>query len=223
MEVVHHVLEASLLYPCTNNRQDKLILLIDTGTSAQVRRTAAKQLVDLVVKTFTFARTPVKTESDVPQSVTTEDEAWTEVLECISKLLPLIRSKSSESRSAAAHTLGLLAERLPPYEGKQHTTSELDIPSITFPDILQNNITLLASAGREYAGRAKGDKGNRKAFLGSLGLDEKMMGDNADDLLDEGEAVQEAAPPPDIFEGLSARQITSLKRKKGNIAEEANK
>jgi TATA-binding protein-associated factor len=29
--------------------------------------------------------------------------------------------------------------------------------------------------------------------------------------------------PKDVFEGLSARQIVMLKRKKGNLVEEANK
>ena len=40
-----------------------------------------------------------------------------------------------------------------------------------------------------------------------------------------GESVRKGAPPTlvDPFEGLSARQITMLKRKKGNIVEEANK
>jgi TATA-binding protein-associated factor len=157
----------------------------------------------------------------VPQTVVSEDEAWAEVLESISKLLPLLQSKSSESRSAAAFALGLLAEELPPYTGVQQATCELDTNPVTLPEALQNNSTLLASAGREYAGKAKA--GNRKAFLKSLGMEDNMMGDVAD-LMDEGEAAPaEAAPPPDIFEGLSARQITMLKRKKGNIVEEANK
>lgn len=196
-------------------------MLIDTGTTTQVRQTAARQFVDLVHKTYTFALTPIKVEGDAPQSAVSETEAWTEVLESISKLLPLLQSKSSESRSASAFALGLLAKTLPAYAGPTQETSELSVDAIILPELLKDSPLLLASAGREYAGKSNG-KG-KQAFLKSLGLEDQLMGDNAADMLDEGDAIEEAAPPPDIFEGLSARQITMLKRKKGNIIDEANK
>lgn len=106
--------------------------------------------------------------------------------------------------------------------------------------ILKNGQTLLASAGREYAAKPlPGDKAKRrKAMMASVGLGDAVgWGDDTDKVLDDDDdddmgdvrktappSREPSAPPPDVFEGLSARQITMLKRKKGtNIMDEANK
>lgn len=242
--------------------------MLDTGSNPQVRRTAGKQIADLAGKTFRASVEPkhepkqeevVKTEApdadvkplpddETPQgeSVTvdgavSEEDAWSEVLETVSKILPLLKAKGSDTRRAAAHTLGLLAGTLPgwtlpiaPFEAK---------PPIHLPTLLRDEAPLLASAGREYAAKPlAGDKAKRrKAMMGSLGLGDavgwgddvdKVIGDEDDDMdagpskPANGNAVaipKPAEPPKDIFEGLSARQVAMLKRKKGNIEEEANK
>lgn len=249
-------------------RQDKLVLLIETGTSSQVRRTAAKQLADLTVKSFRASRPAGKEEvvadvkPDVKEDVkpetngngsdsngngpltlsggANEEDSWAEVLDTSAKIIPLLRAKVSDTRTAAAHALGLLAEYLPAYT--QPTTPYASASrSLDVPALLQTGQPLLASAGREYIAKPTGgDRAKRrKAMMGSLGLGDavgwgddvdKVIGDGDDD--DNGPDTQANGqqkngatelPPKDIFEGLSARQIAMVKRKKGNMAEEANK
>jgi len=76
-------------------------------------------------------------------------------------------------------------------------------------------------------------------MMGSLGLMEGVgWGDDVENVIGEEDdemnggdsndspnpnGTPKAPEPKDIFEGLSARQVTMLKRKKGNIVEEANK
>jgi TATA-binding protein-associated factor len=166
-----------------------------------------------------------------------EEDAWSDVLDTIAKIIPLLRSRVSDTRHAAAFALGLLAGTLPPWTqpwtSPPPASSRLDLPLL-----VKNGQTLLASAGREYIAKpVGGDKAKRrKAMMGSLGLGDavgwgedvdKVIGDEEDDA--DMEAVQSRAgtpkveQPKDLFEGLSARQITMLKRKKGNVIEEANK
>ncbi|RXK40222.1 TATA-binding protein-associated factor [Tremella mesenterica] len=233
-------------------RQDKLLLLLETGTSQQVRRTAAKQLADLAVKTFHSSlpkQDPSEVEVDVKPDLGdngvvkidakfNEDDAWSEALETIGKITPRLKSKSSETRHAAAHALGLLAAALPPYSG--HTTDIKDTAEkVNVKEVIRTGQTLLASAGREYIGRGTAaDKAKRrKAMMGSLGLGDglgwgedvdKVIGDDDEDNDDPSGSLLEkeatpSEPPKDVFEGLSARQVMMLKRKKGNIVEEANK
>lgn len=202
----------------------KLILLLDSGTSALVRRTAATQLADLALKTF---------------SALPEADSWPDALETIAKLIPLLRSRSSETRNAAAHALGLIAQALPQWEGSP-PDEPIPIEDAAGPfDVaatIASRDALLASAGREYvakpgpADRAK----RRKAMMGAVGLGGGLdMGGGLDKVLDDADAQDPnsgattpgpSAPAENIFEGLSARQIAMLKRKKGNnMAEEANK
>lgn len=225
-----------------SHSQDKLILLLDTGTSPQVRRTAATQLADLTAKIFRAHGPAVKREQDdvKPTEATltftnrSSDEGWTDVLATVSRILPLLHSRSSETRHAAAHALGLLTASLP-----SSSSSVLDLNSdpIDLPSLIRSGHTLLASAGREYIAKPlAADKAKRrKAMMGSIGLGDAVgWGDDVDEVIgdDEGMEVDHAkvdgraeplAPPKDIFEGLSARQITMIKRKKGNMVEEANK
>lgn len=114
------------------------------------------------------------------------------------------------------------------------TSQPTDLPST-----LKHGQMLLASAGREYAAKPlPGDKAKRrKAMMASVGLGDAVgWGEDTDKVLDDDDDDMEdvrktappsrepSVPPPDVFEGLSARQITMLKRKKGtNIMEEANK
>ncbi len=209
-------------------RQDKLVVLLENGTSQQVRRTAGKQLVEICVKIF--------------KAFEKEDEAWPEIFGTVSKLLALLRVKSSDSRHAAAYTLGLLASSL----STANTAST--IPSseaVDVAEVIQTGQNLLASAGREYVAKPVGDKAKRKKdMLGSLGLSD-AVGWDVDNVIGDEEDVKEdlaaastsnsttpaataaksepITPPVDIFEGLSARQVMMIKRKKGNMAEEANK
>ena len=242
-------------------REDKLILLIDTGTSAQVRRTAAKQLSDHVLKIFRLAagsqrpledtteakgeEESVKVEqADVKPDIESSrvelagggvEDAWTDVLGTVMKILPLLQSKVTDTRHAAAFALGLLASTLP--DPPMTTTTNTASPSLTeavdLASLLRERTPLLASAGREYVVKpSKGDRAKaRKAMMDSVGLDgmevdedmEKMLGGEDTEETKSDSLQGPSTPPVDVFEGLSARQVTMLKRKKGNIMEEANK
>jgi TATA-binding protein-associated factor len=236
------------------SRQDKLILILQTGTSPQVRRTAAQQLAELTVKTFkasTTARTPEDSKPDVSVETVTltasgsEEEAWNVVLETVTKLLPLLQHKTSDTRHAAAAALGLLAQQLPSYTIPVSDPSSSTSQPIDIAWLLRGTDPLLASAGREYIAKPlAGDRAKRrKAMMNSVGLGDTVgWGDDVDNVIgDEDEGMDDttakaassangsntASPAPgstvDIFEGLSVRQIAVLKRKKGNIVEEANK
>ena len=215
-----------------------------------MKRAAAKQLSDLARKTFLLSSSSegeagpskpnlqdVKADTDTSLelgSTAGYEDAWTDVLATVSKILPLLSSRVTDTRHAAAIALGLLASSLPrppPTEAAWEPPDPLDIPTV-----LRSHPALLASEGREYIAKPnKADKAKaRKAMMGSLGLSEAVgLGDDADKMLDDDDddvelVKKELAPvvleqPRDIFEGLSARQITMLKRKKGNLAEEANK
>lgn len=190
----------------------KLILLLDTGTSTLVRRTAAKQLADVALKTF----------SSLPT-----DDAWQDTLDTIAKIIPLLRSRSSETRNAAANALGLIAQALPAWEGSPEDAPSPIDPGAAFDvhAVACANELLLASAGREYVAKpGPADRAKRKkAMLGAVGMGGGLdMGSDMDAVLDDGD---EGTPTPEnIFEGLSARQVAMLKRKKGNnMIEEANK
>lgn len=198
----------------------KLILLLDTGTSTLVRRTAAKQLADVALKTF----------SSLPT-----DDAWQDTLDTIAKIIPLLRSRSSETRNAAANALGLIAQALPAWEGSPEDEPSPIEPGDPFDvhAVACSNELLLASAGREYVAKpGPGDRAKRrKAMLGAVGMGGGLdMGSDMDAVLDDGDEQPGTSTPPaqstpeNIFEGLSARQVTMLKRKKGNnMVEEANK
>ncbi|WVO17696.1 hypothetical protein L204_105394 [Cryptococcus depauperatus] len=234
-------------------RLDKLILLLDGGTSQQVRHTAAQQIARIASKAFeTTVCAPVKQEEDgkvedgLKSSLTLESgggeaDAWNDALETVGKILALLKSKSSDTRHAAAYAIGLLAKSLPDYNLEISDDSELLTTSpLDLLHVLKNSQALLASAGREYASKpAPGDKAKRrKAMMASVGIDavgwedtDKVLDDEDDDMdVDlrkpaplSSELSLPSQPPTNIFEGLSARQITMLKRKKGNMAEEANK
>ncbi|ADV22686.1 Helicase, putative [Cryptococcus gattii WM276] len=228
-------------------RQDKLILLLDSGSSQQIRQTAAKQIARIARASFDAAtsKPDAKPHVDDDSSITlhsggAEGDAWNDTLETISKILALYKSKSSETRHAAAQAIGLLAKNMPEYIQLAPISSvSLTSQPIDLLHILKNGQTLLASAGREYAAKPlPGDKARRrKAMMASVGLGDAVgWGDDTDKVLDDEDDDMEdvrktappsrepSAPPPDVFEGLSARQITMLKRKKGtNIMEEANK
>jgi TATA-binding protein-associated factor len=177
-----------------------------------------------------------------------EEDAWTDVLDTVAKIVPLLRSKLSDTRSAAAFTLGLLANSLPAWSQPSAPTSSSTWTSsaplsdpIALPELLRDGQTLLASAGREYVAKPTGgDKAKRrKAMMGSLGLGDavgwgddvdKVIGEEDDEVTDQAQTPKgmetpksTGEVPKDVFEGLSARQIVMLKRKKGNLVEEANK
>jgi TATA-binding protein-associated factor len=159
---------------------DRLLLLLDTGSSTSVRSTAAKQLAQLAVKSViidvAFVEEDIKT---VRQNVAFKDEqAWSELLAVLARvrlsfvslssplqpisiqILPYLHSKSHETRSAAANALSQIFSSIPVWEPSGSTDvhmKSLDDPPVIpkFPnfsvkDLMERGTRLLASSGKEF-------------------------------------------------------------------------
>jgi TATA-binding protein-associated factor len=231
---------STLGYQLTCHSLDRLILLLDTGTSTQLRNTAAKQLADIAKRAF-----------DRQLDVEPDANPWPEALRLLSRIVPFLSSKSSDTRNAAAEAVGLIASALPPWDA---TTDAVPVNDFTTPfegfsdivGLITRAPKLLASAGQEYIvtkGSGKDAAKQKKAMMGSLGLApgvgwgddvDKVVDEESDDAVKKEEPTEVAAPTPpvaveepkDPYEGLSARQINMLKRKRkggGTALEEANK
>lgn len=72
------------------NRLDRLLLLLDTGSSPSVRNTAAKQLAQLAVKSVisdvTIVEDDVKTGSTRQQISSNDSQAWAELLAVVARV-----------------------------------------------------------------------------------------------------------------------------------------
>ncbi|QRV86508.1 TBP associated factor (Mot1) [Ceratobasidium sp. AG-Ba] len=176
-----------------SSRLDRLLLLLDSGSSPAVRHTAARQIGQLAAKTVSRdapATVQIKAEAgleelkppsaDVCYGLATED--WAEAMSVVNMVLPYLRSKSYETRSAAALALSHICSSLPlwsptptaaPTAPEDATTSDPPaFPALDLPALLAHGTLLLASSGKEYAmpthpadlARA------RKDVMSSLGL-----------------------------------------------------
>ncbi|KAG9123442.1 TATA-binding protein-associated factor mot1, partial [Ceratobasidium sp. 392] len=176
-----------------SSRLDRLLLLLDSGSSPSIRHTAARQIGQLAAKSVSRdapATVQIKAEAgleelkpavaDVCYGLAAED--WAEAMSVVTMVLPYLRSKSSETRSAAALALSHICSLLPlwspapasvPSAPENAPTSEPPaFPSFDLPALLAHGTLLLASSGKEYAmpthpadlARA------RKDVMSSLGL-----------------------------------------------------
>lgn len=70
------------------NRLDRLLLLLDTGSSASVRTTAAKQLAQLAVKSVTSDITLVEDDvkSNRQQTSQVDRSAWNELMSVVARV-----------------------------------------------------------------------------------------------------------------------------------------
>ncbi|KAG8771746.1 TATA-binding protein-associated factor mot1 [Ceratobasidium sp. 428] len=175
------------------SRLDRLLLLLDSGSSPSIRHTAARQIGQLAAKSVSRdapATVQIKAEAgveelkpavaDVCYGLAAED--WAEALSVVTMVLPYLRSKSSETRSAAALALSHICSLLPlwspaptdvPSAPENAPTSEPPtFPSFDLPALLAHGTLLLASSGKEYAAPTHpADLARaRKDVMSSLGL-----------------------------------------------------
>ncbi|GAA6059472.1 hypothetical protein JCM10212_005411 [Sporobolomyces blumeae] len=101
------------------SRLDRLILLLDTGSTPSVRLTAARQLGQLAgtrvshPSTSELAAAKVKAEPSLDEAGAPVGEGiwrgidgeWNDVLQLVARVLPHLQSRSSETRQAAASAL----------------------------------------------------------------------------------------------------------------------
>ncbi|KAJ5636481.1 uncharacterized protein N7484_009794 [Penicillium longicatenatum] len=181
------------------SRLDRLVTLLETGSTQLIRNTAAQQLGDV------------------------QKQHPDELFNLLGRILPYLRSKSWDTRTAAAKAIGLIvgnAEIYDPNEDdglqiksaaeddeveiKSEVKSE-DIPSsflqldtLDIGSILKHGKRLLGSAGKEYEySLASLDPATRlqhqkKTLNGRLGLAGEYI---EDDLLDTAEMVPKVATP----------------------------
>ncbi|KAG9075152.1 TATA-binding protein-associated factor mot1, partial [Ceratobasidium sp. UAMH 11750] len=172
-----------------SSRLARLLLLLDSGSSASVRHTAARHIGQLAAKAVRRdapAAVQIKADAgldsvaDVCYGLATED--WAEALSVVTMVLPYLRSKSSDTRSAAALALSHICSLLPlwspapadvPSAPENAPTDEPPaFPSFDLPALLAHGTLLLASSGKEYAAPTHpADLARaRKDVMSSLGL-----------------------------------------------------
>ncbi|KAF8744257.1 chromatin remodeling protein, partial [Rhizoctonia solani] len=208
------------------SRLDRLLLLLDNGSSPSIRHTAARQIGQLAAKSLprdapVAATVQIKVEAGVEELKSTSadvcygraSEDWSEALSVVGMLLPYLRSKSSETRSAAALALSHICSFLPLWSPSPSNgpTDPMDVdtsepptfPSFDLPSLLSHGKLLLASEGKEYAAPSHpADLARaRKDAMSRLGLDFLQDVGGGDDMdwereLAAGETKSEATSEP---------------------------
>ncbi|KAF8130463.1 SNF2 chromatin remodeling protein [Mycena galopus ATCC 62051] len=169
------------------SRLDRLLLLLDTGSSTSVRNTAAKQLAQLAAKSVI---SDVALEDDIKnarQHVSQGDpQAWAELMSVVARIIPYLHSKSFDTRTAASVALSQIFSLVPLWqpeskpeidgEGAQSFPTP-DFPVFSVQELISQGKLLLASSGKEFvkpagilASPAEVKKA-RKAAMSRLGLD----------------------------------------------------
>ncbi|TDL27615.1 SNF2 chromatin remodeling protein [Rickenella mellea] len=196
-----------------SSRLDRLLILLDTGSSTSVRTTAAKQLAQLAAKSV---RSDVGGDDDVTkyrQHVSSVDPAeWAELMSVVARVLPYLHSRSHETRVAASVALSQICSLVPLWEPPlidDDTAPTTPIPAPEFPafsikQLMENGTLLLASSGKEFTkpngiftSAAEVQKA-RKAAMGRLGLDfldNVTEGDDMDWEKELAAADQDASTP----------------------------
>ncbi|KAJ5526925.1 hypothetical protein N7513_011084 [Penicillium frequentans] len=181
------------------SRLDRLVTLLETGSTQLIRNTAAQQLGDV------------------------QKQHPDELFNLLGRILPYLRSKSWDTRTAAAKAIGLIVENADVYdpneddglqiksaandddvEIKSEVKSEdtpstfLQLDTMDIASILKYGKKLLGSAGKEYEySLAAMDPATRlqhqkKTLTGRLGLAGEYI---EDDILDTAEMVPKVATP----------------------------
>ncbi|KAJ7739654.1 SNF2 superfamily chromatin remodeling protein [Mycena maculata] len=203
------------------SRLDRLLLLLDTGSSTSVRNTAAKQLAQLAAKSVI---SDVALEEDIKNSNTrqhvshSEPQAWAELMSVVARIIPFLHSKSFDTRTAASVALSQIFSLVPPWQPELKPTpaEEQIFPAPAFPEfsvqeLISQGKLLLASSGKEFvkpagilASPAEVKKA-RAAAMARLGLDFFDLEDGdeleieknlADDMDVDIEGEQDPAPIP---------------------------
>ncbi|KAF9068722.1 SNF2 superfamily chromatin remodeling protein [Rhodocollybia butyracea] len=172
------------------SRLDRLLLLLDTGSSTSVRNTAAKQLAQLAVKSVISDVTVADDLKTTRQHVSSRDPAaWGELMAVVARIIPYLHSKSHETRTAASVALSQIFSSTSvwqPFNNDEDTVMKTDdqISSLPVPEftsfsveelVLQGKL-LLASSGKEFVRPAVLSspaevKKARKEAMGRLGLE----------------------------------------------------
>lgn len=217
----------------SSKRLDRLLLLLSTGSTPLVRQAAAKQLghiasvrIARVTHSTDVSSLKVAQEALLPSSASTSaaavyrglDGEWSEVVNLIAKVLPYLRDRSWETRSAAALAIECIVKAAGIWEppkypaASQHDAISLQgqsgshdnlLARFDLVQVLQDGPKLLASSGNEYAGAGRNGAQGKLDLVKQLGL--SMPGAGEDDIgidvekeLLEGEASQQLHQEPGV-------------------------
>ncbi|KAJ8093095.1 TATA-binding protein-associated factor mot1 [Marasmius tenuissimus] len=168
------------------SRLDRLLLLLDTGSSTSVRNTAAKQLAQLAAKSVISDVTIAEDVKTRTQHVPLGDpSAWRELMSVVARIIPFLHSKSFETRNAASTALSQIFSLTPLWQPTQNTDAMVtdasaspipDYPSFSVEELIFQGKLLLASSGKEFVRPAVLSspaevKKARKEAMGRLGLE----------------------------------------------------
>ncbi|PFH50688.1 hypothetical protein AMATHDRAFT_47708 [Amanita thiersii Skay4041] len=169
------------------SRLDRLLLLLDTGSSQSVRNTAAKQLAQLAVKTVIsdVAVDEEDVKSNRQHFSSVDQSAWAELMAVVARILPYLHSKSYDTRSAASVALSQIFSLVPVWRpsnytvpsSQGHCSSGPEFPQFSVSELILSGKLLLASSGKEFikpsgilSSSAEVKKARREA-MGRLGLE----------------------------------------------------
>ncbi|GAA5936334.1 DNA-binding ATPase [Sporobolomyces koalae] len=162
------------------SRLDRLVLLLDTGTTPSVRLTAARQLGQLAGTRIAHPSSAqvlsdqIKSESEIGTLDQSDriwrgvDGEWNDVLPLVARILPHLQSRSSETRQAAASALGHISRAVgiwDPASTSPSSTNDgdaalssssvtprlLSLQDFDLERVLSEGSLLLSSSGKEYA------------------------------------------------------------------------
>ncbi|GAA6010257.1 hypothetical protein JCM11491_005414 [Sporobolomyces phaffii] len=161
------------------SRLDRLIALLDTGTTPSVRQTAARQLGQLAGTRVSHPSSAERLATDIkPEAVVGEveqaegiwtgiDGEWNDVLQLVARILPHTQSRSSETRQAAASALSQVSRSVgiwdpsstspsstsddePPSLAPSTSSQTLSLEHFDLARILAEGTLLLSSSGNEF-------------------------------------------------------------------------
>ncbi|EGG04881.1 uncharacterized protein MELLADRAFT_116969 [Melampsora larici-populina 98AG31] len=117
-------------------RLDRLLLLLDTGSTPSVRVTAARQLGQIAAQTIQHASALAATSAPSATSINIPDwrgidGEWNEIVNLLSRVLPYLRSKNWETRLAAGEAVESIAKAVgvwDPSVSETDTSDQLQSP-----------------------------------------------------------------------------------------------
>ncbi|KAG8900146.1 TATA-binding protein-associated factor mot1, partial [Tulasnella sp. 403] len=189
------------------SRLDRLLLLLDTGSSPAVRAAAAKQVAQIAAKSVSedVAADPgIDGPSTNVHVWHAPSSDWSQVLAVVSRLLPYLHSKSFDTRTAATSALLQICTLVPTWKPRSRASTPAEPPNVTNPpsfppfsvaQLLRSSQLLLASSGKEFSkpvesardvARARKEAMNRLGLgffdnVGSDGLAKDLEKELADD------------------------------------------
>ncbi|KAK0546804.1 TATA-binding protein-associated factor mot1 [Tilletia horrida] len=176
------------------SRLDRLIGLLDSGSTTAIRASAARQLGQIAERSSNTALSTAADHDDAASSTSAPTTAWSEGVLLLAKIVPLLRKKEWETRIAAANAIGAVCDALPLWvpqnspKPNDSKASQYPLPSPSPLDsfdlarLLASGHRLLSSAGKEFDALARRANARErlehaKSSMRSLGLSVGGIGD----------------------------------------------